>query len=118
MGLNLRSYSLMSFFNVVFQSDADISVFAAQSNLFRTQHFNILHRNFGHTICAPVEFLFLGSQPVDVKLAFKLGFGGHGRRRGFHQLERFGLGRQLNFGMDGFLDGRLGANLRSHRYWP
>ena len=29
MGLNLRSYSLMSLLNVVFQSDADIFVFAA-----------------------------------------------------------------------------------------
>jgi hypothetical protein len=25
--------------------------------LLRSQHFNILHRNFRHPICAPVQFL-------------------------------------------------------------
>src|SRR5579859_378362 len=44
----------MSFLNVVFQSDADIFVFAAQANLIRPQHFNILHGNFRHSICTPV----------------------------------------------------------------
>jgi hypothetical protein len=60
-GLESAVVFSMSFLNVVFQSDADISVFAAQSNEFRSQHFNILHRNFGHAICAAVEFLFLRS---------------------------------------------------------
>ena len=44
----------MSFLNVVFQSDAEIFVLAAQTHLFRPQHFNILHGNFRHPICAPV----------------------------------------------------------------
>src|SRR4029077_111540 len=40
----------MSFFNVVFQSDAEIFFFAAKPYLLRSQHFNVLHRNFRHSI--------------------------------------------------------------------
>jgi hypothetical protein len=50
----------MSFFNVVFQSNAEIFVLAAQPHLLRSEHFNILHRNFRHPICTAVQFLFLG----------------------------------------------------------
>jgi len=50
----------MSFFNVIFQSDADVSILAAKAHLLRTEHFYVLHRNFCHAICAPVQFLFFG----------------------------------------------------------
>src|SRR6266436_2608085 len=40
----------MCFFNVIFQSDAEISVLAAEAHLLRSEHFYILHRNFGYPI--------------------------------------------------------------------
>jgi hypothetical protein len=58
----------MGFLNVIFQSDANIFVLAAQANLFRPQHFNILHGNFRHPICTSVQFLFLIGKVVNVEV--------------------------------------------------
>src|SRR5437762_1457929 len=66
----------MSFFNVVFQSDAEIFVLAAEAYLLWSEHFNVLHRNVGYPVCAAVQFLFFGGETVDVKLTFGLGLGG------------------------------------------
>jgi hypothetical protein len=82
----------MSFLNVVFQSDAEIFIFAAQANLFRPQHFNILHGNFRHPICTSVQFLFLSGKVVDVKVS--------GEFAGFFGAGRDGDGFQLDGGMD------------------
>ncbi len=73
----------MSFLNVVFQSDTDVFVLAGQAYLFRSQHFNILHRNFRYPICTPVQFLFLSGKVVDVEV--RGGFRGfvHGQGRRF-----------------------------------
>src|SRR5256885_10994250 len=50
----------MSFFNVVFQSDAEGFVFAAEAHLLRAGHLYILPRNFGYPICAAGQFLVFG----------------------------------------------------------
>src|SRR3989441_5915540 len=55
----------VSFFNFIPQSITEISVFAAQAHLFRTKHFNVLHGNFGHSICAAVQFLLLRREAVE-----------------------------------------------------
>src|SRR2546428_13815450 len=49
------------------QSITEISVFTAQAHLFRTKHFNVLHGNFGHSICAAVQFLLLRREAVEVE---------------------------------------------------
>ena len=85
----------MSFFNVVFQSDAEIFVLAAQAHLLRPEHFNILHRNFGNPVRAAVQFLFFGGQAVNVKLIAELSFGARSRRPRFDQFKRFRFRRQL-----------------------
>src|ERR1700682_6499911 len=77
----------MCFFNVVFQSDAEIFVLAAEAYLLRTEHFNVLHRNLGYPICAAVQFLFLRRKAVDVKLTFEFGLGSAGRSGGLHKLK-------------------------------
>ncbi len=71
----------VSFLNVIPQPDADILVLTAKTNLLRSQHLNILHRNFGNAIRAAVKLLFVGRQTVDIKSAgaFWLACGG---RRG------------------------------------
>src|SRR5713101_4379282 len=81
----------MSFFNVVFQSHAEIFLLAAEAHLLRSEHFYILHRNFGYAICAAVQFLFFGGEPVDVKLIIEFELGSPRRSRGLHQFERFGM---------------------------
>src|SRR6267143_6941441 len=58
----------MSFFNVVFQSDAEISVLAAEAHLLRSEHLYVLHRNFGYAIRAAMQFLLFGGEAVDVKV--------------------------------------------------
>jgi len=45
----------VSFLNVIPQPDADILVLSAETHLLRSQHLNILHRNFGHPIRATVK---------------------------------------------------------------
>src|SRR5712664_50052 len=110
----------MSFFNVVFQSYAEIFVLAAQAHLLRTEHFNILHRNLGDPICAAVQFLFFGGEAVDVKLIAELTFRAGGRRRQFDQFERFRFGMQLQFGGDRRLNDRRrrsGRSLGRLRHW-
>src|SRR3989442_7896284 len=57
----------VSFFNFIPQSITEISVFAAPAHLFRTKHFNVLHGNFGHSICAAVQFLLLRREAVEVE---------------------------------------------------
>src|SRR5260370_11010772 len=53
----------MSFFNVVFQSDAEISVFAAEAHLLPAEHLYVLHPNFCYAIFAAVQFLFFSRKP-------------------------------------------------------
>ena len=50
----------VSFLNVIPQPDADILVLSAETHLLRSQHLNILHRNFGHPIRATVKLLLVG----------------------------------------------------------
>src|SRR6201999_3586164 len=45
----------VSFLNVIPQPYADILVLSAETHLLRSQHLNILHRNFGHPIRAAVK---------------------------------------------------------------
>ena len=58
----------MCFFNVVFQSDAEIAIFAALFHLLRPQHLYILHRNFGYAIRPAVQLLLFGGQTIDIKI--------------------------------------------------
>ena len=50
----------VSFLNVIPQPNADILVLSAETHLLRSQHLNILHRNFGHPIRAAVQLLLFG----------------------------------------------------------
>src|SRR2546423_12496506 len=52
----------MSFFNVVFQSDAEIFVLAAEGYLLWAEHFYFLHGNLGYPGCAAVEFPFFAGE--------------------------------------------------------
>src|SRR2546423_12031063 len=56
----------MSFFNVVFPSDAEIFVFAAEAYLLWSEHFNVLHRNLRYPACAagPLPVLCRGDADV------------------------------------------------------
>jgi len=83
----------MSLFNVVFQTDADVSVFAAQPDLLGPKHLDVLHRNFGNAVGAAVQFLLFRRQAVDIELflevsprsgldQFELGFFFKRRSRG------------------------------------
>jgi hypothetical protein len=71
----------VSFLNVIPQPDADILVLTAKTNLLRSQHLNILHRNFGNAVRALVKLLLVRRQPVDVKRASAFGLA-HGDRHG------------------------------------
>src|SRR6266550_4734707 len=66
----------MSFFIVVFQSDAEIFVLSAEAYLLWSEHFDVLHGNLGFPVCAAVQFLFFGGETVVVKPTFALGLGG------------------------------------------
>src|SRR5438046_8899528 len=66
----------MSFFNVVFQSDAEIFVLAAEAYLLWSEHFIVLHGNLGYPVCAAVQFLSFGGATVAVNLTFKFGSAG------------------------------------------
>jgi hypothetical protein len=92
----------MSFFNVVFQSDAEISVLAAKAHLLRSEHFYVLHRNFCDAIRAPVQFLFFRRKPVDIKFLSVLSLCAGSSSRRLDQFERF----QLEFGYRLFNDRR------------
>ncbi len=94
----------MSFFNVVFQSYAEVSVLAAQAHLLRSEHFYVLHRNFCDAIRAPVQFLFFERQAVDVKFFAKFRSVGGPRDR-LDQFERFWFGTELKFSCGPFNDG-------------
>src|SRR5258708_13406169 len=48
----------MCFFNVIFQTRADVFILAAEAHLLRTEHFYILHRNFCYPVFSAVQFLF------------------------------------------------------------
>src|SRR5436309_1789297 len=78
----------MSFFNVVFQSDADVSIFSAQPDLLRPKHLDVLHRNFGNAVRAAVQFLFFRRKAIDVELSLELFCT---NRSGLDQLESFRL---------------------------
>ncbi len=109
----------MCFFNVVFQSDAEISILAAEAHLLRSEHFYVLHRNFCYPIRAAVQFLFFGGEAVDVKVIAKLRLR-NGRRRRFDQFKRFWFGMQLEFSGFWLLNDRRtrsGRNLGGFRYW-
>ena len=54
-------------FNVITQSGTQILVLAPELNIFRAQHSDILHGNFGHAESAPVQFLLFRRQRVEIK---------------------------------------------------
>ena len=77
----------MCFFNVVFQSDAEIAIFAALFHLLRPQHLYILHRNFGYAVRPAVELLLFGGQAIDIKIIARQSVVGD-RRSGFRIVYR------------------------------
>ena len=107
----------MSFFNVVFQSDAEIFLFAPEPYLLRSQHFDVLHRNFRHAIGAPVQFLFFRRESADVKVPVHLRFAGDRRRGWLHRRKRRRLGVKLGLGFNRLFYFWLGMNLGGYRYW-
>ncbi len=67
----------MCFFNVVFQSDAEIAIFAALLHLLWPQHLYILHRNLGHAVRPAVQLLLFGGQAIDVEIIAEHGVAGN-----------------------------------------
>src|ERR1700730_7435979 len=80
----------MRFLNIISQTQANVFMFSPQTDVIGTEHFNILHRNFGDAIRPAVQVLFLRLQ----------------RRN----IERRGSGRQLLNGIDRRLPGRSSRN--------
>src|SRR5438105_627271 len=61
-GLKTPVIFFMSFLNIISQTHANVFLFATQPNVVRTEHLNILHRNFGNTVCPPMQILLFGKQ--------------------------------------------------------
>src|SRR4029077_1341673 len=57
----------MRFLNIISQTEANVFMFASQTDFVGTEHFNILHRNFGDAIRPAVEVLFLRLQRRNIK---------------------------------------------------
>src|ERR1700739_909521 len=58
---------LMCFLNIISQTQANVFMFASQTDFIGTEHLNILHRNFGDAIRPAVEVLFLRLQHRNIK---------------------------------------------------
>src|SRR5580704_11607756 len=80
----------MRFLNIISQTQANVFMFAPQTDVIGTEHFNVLHRNFGDAIRPAVQVLFLRLQVGNIK-----------RRR---------RGRQLLDGINRRLPGRSSRN--------
>src|SRR5207302_641286 len=57
----------VSLFDIIPQTQANVLMFASQTDLIRTEHFNILHGNLGDAIRPPVQILLLWLQRRNVK---------------------------------------------------
>src|SRR5690242_2819412 len=57
----------MSFLNIISQTDANVFMFASQTDLVGTEHFNILHGTFGHAVGPPVQILLFRLQGGNIK---------------------------------------------------
>src|SRR5260370_8542440 len=57
----------VSLLNIISQTHANVFMFASQADVVGTEHLDILHGNFGHTICPPVQVLLFGKQRRNVK---------------------------------------------------
>jgi hypothetical protein len=66
-GLKPSIVFFMSLFNVITQSYAQIFVLAPHPDIFRTQQLDILHRNLGDAIGAPMQFLLIRGQRSQIK---------------------------------------------------
>src|SRR5579872_2483054 len=66
-GLESAIVFFVSLFNVITQSETQILVLAAHAHIFRAQHLDVLHGNFGDAESAPVQFLLLRGQHVEIK---------------------------------------------------
>src|ERR1700732_4140934 len=57
----------MCFLNIISQTQANVFMFAPQTDFIGTEHFNILHRNFGDAIRSAVQVLFFRLQRRNIK---------------------------------------------------
>ena len=66
-GLEPAIVFFVSLLNVITQSETQILVLAPEPDILGTQHLDILHRNLGDAIGAPVQFLLFRGQRVEAK---------------------------------------------------
>ena len=57
----------MCFLNIISQTQTNVFMFSPQTDVIGTEHFNVLHRNFGDAIRPAVQVLFLRLQVGNIK---------------------------------------------------
>ena len=66
-GLEPAIVFFVSLFNVITQSYAQILVLTPDPHIFGAQQLNILHRNLGYAVGAPMQFLLIRGQRSQCK---------------------------------------------------
>lgn len=98
---------LAGLIQIAAQSAANVFLLAGEANVLRPEQLDVLHRDFGHAVGAPVQVLHFGGQAGDIE---RLG----GGDSGFFDV---GLGERLRFMSSWMLRNRRVRHSFGGRFW-